>query len=81
MVKYFKGIFLLGCFYFNSESYGSENALFEQLAEMLKPKEGGCCKNVFCCGDPFLSVSVWTPIIGLGGTLIGVIVKAKNMEL
>ena len=76
MVKYFKGIFLLGCFYFNSESYGSENALFEQLVEMLKPKEGGCCKNVFCCGDPFLSVSVWTPIIGLGGTLIGVIVKA-----
>ena len=76
MVKYFKGIFLLGCFYFNSESYGSENALFEQLAEMLKPKEGGCCKNVFCCGDPRISVLAWTPIITLGGSLIAVIVKA-----
>ena len=76
MVKYFKGIFLLGCFYFNSENYGSDDAFLKQLVEMLKPKEGGCCKNIFCCGNPHISVLLWTPIITLGGSLIAVIVKA-----
>ena len=75
MVKYLKGIFLLGCFYFNSENYGSVVNMLDALLKNQQNKEG-CCKELFCCGDPFLSVSVWTPIIGLGGTLIGVIVKA-----
>ena len=66
----------MGFFYFNSENYGSEDALFKEFIEMLKPKEGGCCKNVFCCGDPRISVLLWTPIITLGGSLIAVIVKA-----
>lgn len=86
MVKYFKGIFLLGCFYFNSENYGSmENNgdnIFKDLLKGVKDllpghkTEGGCCKNVFCCGEPYISVLLWTPIITLGGSLIAVIVKA-----
>ena len=76
MVKYFKGIFLLGCFYFNSENYGSDDALLKGLVEIFKHKKGVCCKNVFCCGDPRISVLAWTPIITLGGSLIAVIVKA-----
>ena len=71
MVKYFKGIFLLGCFYFNSENYGM---LFNPYKP--QPKEKGLCKEIFCCGEPGISVLAWTPIISLGGTLIGVIVKA-----
>ena len=76
MVKYFKGIFLLGCFYFNSENYGSANAVFKDLLEMLKPKEGGCCKEIFCCGDVWVSTSIWSSIITLGGALTGVIINA-----
>ena len=71
MVKYFKGIFLLGCFYFNSENYGM---LFNPYKP--QPKEKGLCKEIFCCGEPGISILAWTPIISLGGTLIGVIVKA-----
>ena len=86
MVKYLKGIFLLGCFYFNSENYGAmENNgdnIFKDLLKGVKDllpghkTEGGCCKNVFCCGEPYISVLLWTPIITLGGSLIAVIVKA-----
>lgn len=72
MVKYFKGIFLLGCFYFNSENYG----MFMNYLSPPQPKEKGLCKEIFCCGEPGISVLAWTPIISLGGTLIGVIVKA-----
>lgn len=75
MVKYFKGIFLLGCFYFNSENYGSEN-VFKEFLKMLKPKEGGCCKEIFCCGDVWVSTSIWSSIITLGGALTGVIINA-----
>ena len=75
MVKYFKGIFLLGCFYFNSENYGADN-VFKELLEMLKPKEGGCCKEIFCCGDVWVSTSIWSSIITLGGALTGVIINA-----
>ena len=71
MVKYFKGIFLLGCFYFNSENYGMFLNPYKP-----QPKEKGLCKEIFCCGEPGISVLAWTPIISLGGTLIGVIVKA-----
>ena len=71
MVKYFKGIFLLGCFYFNSENYGM---LFNPYKP--QPKEKGLCKEIFCCGEPGISVLAWTPIITLGGSLIAVIVKA-----
>ena len=71
MVKYLKGIFLLGCFYFNSENYGM---LFNPYKP--QPKEKGLCKEIFCCGEPGISILAWTPIISLGGTLIGVIVKA-----
>lgn len=69
MVKYFKGIFLLGCFYFNSENYGMYGGPHLQ-------NEEGCCKELFCCGNPYISGSLWTSIVGLGGTLIGVIVNA-----
>ena len=68
MVKYLKGIFLLGCFYFNSENYGMYTGQ-QSNVEMS-------CKDIFCCGSPGISVSVWTPIIGLAGTLITVIVNA-----
>ena len=68
MVKYLKGIFLLGCFYFNSENYGMYTG--QQSNEKLS------CKDIFCCGSPGISISLWTPIIGLGGTLITVIVNA-----
>ena len=71
MVKYFKGIFLLGCFYFNSENYGMFLNPYKP-----QPKEKGLCKEIFCCGEPGISILAWTPIISLGGTLIGVIVKA-----
>ena len=70
MVKYLKGIFLLGCFYFNSENYG----MFYGFKNHPQHEEG-CCKKLFCCGEPHLSVLLWTPIIGLGGSLITIIVK------
>lgn len=68
MVKYLKGIFLLGCFYFNSENYGT---YFIDLK-----KQEGCCKDIFGCGNPFVSTTVWTSIIGLGGSLSATIVNA-----
>ena len=73
MVKYFKGIFLLGCFYFNSENYGSYNNIFSAF---IQPhKEEGCCKELFCCGDRLISPAIWSSIITLGGSLIGVIIS------
>ena len=71
MVKYFKRIFLLGCFYFSSENYGMN------LVCCPNPQqhEERCCK-VFCCGNPFLSAILWPSIISLGGSIVAIIVKA-----
>lgn len=68
MVKYLKGIFLLGCFYFNSENYGV-------FSICLGQKEG-CCKDIFGCGNTIISTTVWASIIGLGGSLSTTIVNA-----
>ena len=73
MVKYLKGIFLLGCFYFSSENYGmygQNNEEFQQSNQEVS------CKDLFCCGKPGHSVLLWTSLIGLGGTIITAIVDA-----
>lgn len=68
MVKYLKGIFLLGCFYFNSENYGMRSISLGQRE--------GCCKNIFGCGNPIISTTICASIIGLGGSLSTTIVNA-----
>lgn len=68
MVKYLKGIFLLGCFYFNSENYG--------VCPISWGQQEGCCKYIFGCGNPIISTTIWASIIGLGGSLSTTIVNA-----
>ena len=83
MVKYLKGIFLLGCFYFNSENYGSIDGMVNNIVKNMakdftnpQHKKEGCCKRVFCCESPLVSGTLWTSIITLGGSIITIIVKA-----
>lgn len=68
MVKYLKSIFLLGCFYFNSENYG--------MLSICLGQQKGCCKDIFGCGNPIISTTIWASIIGLGGSLSTTIVNA-----
>ena len=67
MVKYLKGIFLLGCFYFSSENYGmygQNNEEFQQSNQEVS------CKDLFCCESPLMSTLTYS----LLGTIVAPII-------